>query len=222
MVISLSLENATGQPGCQEYLTCERCRIRETCAVNTCERSCLGRGTADGALAGAGRVCEPAGRVGELAGRCGDAAGPPQLAQASASTAASTAGTTTARILVMPAQPTRPAGLAPRRAGGTVCVPAIMHMSGAGQCGLEPRSQRTSRHENGPPAPRADGPFHPRTGLLPGMFGRHRQYGAELAYLPVLGPTRNQPWVSEMISVRVIPPTRTRRAISSFPTSARP
>ena len=32
----------------------------------------------------------------------------------------------------------------------------------------------------------------------------HWQYGAEIAYFPVLGPCTYQPWVSEMISVRVI------------------
>jgi hypothetical protein len=84
----------------------------------------LPRGTAEGALAGAGRAWELAGRVWELAGGawelaggawelaggCGAEAGarPPQPAPASDSAAASTAGTTTVRILVMPAQPTRP------------------------------------------------------------------------------------------------------------------
>src|SRR6266571_2666923 len=112
MVISRSPEGATGQPGCQEYLTSERCRIRETFAVNACERRCLRYGTADGAAAGGGRASEPA-------GRCGDAAGarPPQPAPASASAAVSTAGTTTARILVMPAEPTRPGDWPPGEPG---------------------------------------------------------------------------------------------------------
>ena len=78
-------------------------RIRETFAVNAWERRCLPYGTADGAAAGAGRVNESAGRGGDAAG-----ARPPQPTPASTSAAVSTAGTTTARILVMAAEPTRP------------------------------------------------------------------------------------------------------------------
>src|SRR6185437_16263309 len=128
MVITRSRENATGQPGCQEYLTCERCRIREILAVNASGRSCSRRGAADGGLADVGCLCELAERAGEPAGRCGDEAGacPPQPVPASDSTAASTAGTTTWRILVMPAQPTHPARPGLRRADGGGDVPGII------------------------------------------------------------------------------------------------
>jgi hypothetical protein len=64
MVIIRSPENGTGQPGCHEYLTWERCSIRDTVAVNRFGCRCLPGGAADGGLLGAGW----AGWADELAG----------------------------------------------------------------------------------------------------------------------------------------------------------
>src|SRR5215475_14499230 len=101
MVIIRNREGATGQPGCQEYLTSERWRILEALAVNTCERSCSGCTTEEGAREGVDCVGEPAGDS-----ATGARTWPSQPAPASATAAASTAKTTAARILLMPAQPT--------------------------------------------------------------------------------------------------------------------
>src|SRR5215470_18685975 len=111
MVIIRSPDSATGQPGCQEYRTWERCSIRDTVAVNRFGCRCLRGAAAGGVLAGA----DGAGWAGwtELAGGGGNSLGvlPPQPALASASTVtstgASTAGATAARILPTPAEPTR-------------------------------------------------------------------------------------------------------------------
>jgi hypothetical protein len=64
MVIIRSPENGTGQPGCHEYLTWERCSIRDTVAVNRFGCRCLPGGAAGGVLLGAGW----AGWADELAG----------------------------------------------------------------------------------------------------------------------------------------------------------
>src|SRR6185437_16520230 len=110
MVIIRSPDSATGQPGCQEYLTWERCSIRDTVAVNRFGCSCLPGGAADGGAADGGW----ADGADELAGGCGNSLGalPPQPALASASAAASTAGATAARILPTPQNlpATRPPG----------------------------------------------------------------------------------------------------------------
>src|SRR5215470_8845412 len=104
MVIIRSPDSATGQPGCQEYRTWERCSIRDTVAVNRFGCRCLRGAAAAGVLADA----DGAGWA-ELAGGGGNSLGalPPQPAPASTSVAASTAGATAARILPTPAEPTR-------------------------------------------------------------------------------------------------------------------
>src|SRR5690348_1463648 len=117
MVIIRSPDSATGQPGCQEYRTCDRCSIRDTDAVNACGCLCLrpGCGSADGVPEGAGWA-DGAGWAGEADGDGGNSLGAlaPQPALASASAVASTAGATAARILPTPAEPTRPRTASPR------------------------------------------------------------------------------------------------------------
>lgn len=85
---------------------CLRCATAEG---DTADGDTAGDETADGEAAD-GALAD-ADRVTELAGGCEDAAGarPPQPAPARATAAASTVGTATARILVMPAEPTGPA-----------------------------------------------------------------------------------------------------------------
>src|SRR5262249_51796773 len=110
MVIIRSPDSATGQPGCQEYRTCDRCSIRDTDAVNACGCwcLCLGCGAADGVPDGAGWAGEAGGDGGNSVGALAPQPAPTS-ASAVTSTGTSTAGATAARILPTPAEPTRAA-----------------------------------------------------------------------------------------------------------------